>query len=83
MILSGTPGGVIFRAPSARQLFVGLSRSLFTLRWSDPSELLEPFLAEERRSGRYLRPGERIAMRADRLGTIEVEIVAAPPPISP
>lgn len=70
VILSGTPGGVIFEPPTPRQLFVGLSETFFTLRWLQPQHVIEPFLREAYASGRYLQPGDEIVMRADRLGLI-------------
>jgi 2,4-didehydro-3-deoxy-L-rhamnonate hydrolase len=70
VFLSGTPGGVIYRKPSIRQLFIGLSEAFFTLQWLNPQSVVEPFLREEYLSGRYLAPGDIVQMRADRLGTI-------------
>jgi 2-keto-4-pentenoate hydratase/2-oxohepta-3-ene-1,7-dioic acid hydratase in catechol pathway len=76
MILSGTPDGVIYRKPSPRQLFVGLSEMVFTLQWTNLHAVIEPFLREEYRSGRYLAAGDVVQMRADRLGMISNTIVA-------
>lgn len=75
IILSGTPDGVIYRQPTARQLFAGVSEMLFTLRWNPPNAILEPFLREAHRSGGYLEPGDEIVMRADRLGVIRNRVV--------
>jgi 2,4-diketo-3-deoxy-L-fuconate hydrolase len=76
MILSGTPAGVIYQAPTFRQLFVGVSEMVFTLQWMNPQSVIEPFLREEYRSGRYLKSGDVVQMKADRLGSIDNTIVA-------
>lgn len=76
MFLSGTPGGVIYQKPSARQMFLGVSELFFTLQWTQLQTVVEPFLREEYRSGRYLKTGDFVQMKADRLGTIRNHIVA-------
>lgn len=76
MILSGTPAGVIYQPPTFRQLFVGVSEMFFTLQWMNPQSVIEPFLREEYRSGRYLKSGDVVQMKADRLGLIDNTIVA-------
>jgi len=76
VILSGTPDGVIYRAPSLRQLFVGVSEMVFTLQWNNLQSVIEPFVREEYRSGRYLKAGDVVQMKADRLGTISNTIIA-------
>lgn len=76
LILSGTPEGVLYRQPSLRQLFVGLSEMVFTGQWTNLHAVIEPFLREEYRSGRYLKPGDTVQMKADRLGIINNTIVA-------
>lgn len=76
MILSGTPAGVIYQPPTFRQLFVGVSEMFFTLQWMNPQSVIEPFLREEYRSGRYLKSGDVVQMKADRLGSIDNTIVA-------
>lgn len=75
MLLSGTPGGVIYQQPTTRQIFVGLSELFFSLNWSHPQSVIEPFVREAYRSGIYLKPGDLVQMRADRLGTISNRIV--------
>jgi 2,4-diketo-3-deoxy-L-fuconate hydrolase len=76
MILSGTPGGVIYRQPTARDIFLGVSETFFMLRWFQPQTVVEPFLRNEHYSRRYLKPGDIVQMKADRLGTISNQIVA-------
>ena len=87
LFLSGTPEGVIFRAPTARQKFLGFTERVFTLRWNDPQALVEPLLRESRRARLYLQPGDRIVMQADGLGFIVNTVVdgaaPAPTPASP
>lgn len=76
LILSGTPEGVIYQSPSLRQIFVGVSELFFTGQWLRPQAVVEPFLREEYRSGRYLKAGDVVQMKADRLGIISNTIVA-------
>jgi 2-keto-4-pentenoate hydratase/2-oxohepta-3-ene-1,7-dioic acid hydratase in catechol pathway len=76
LILSGTPEGVIYRKPTLRQLFVGLSEMVFTGQWMNLQSVVEPFLREEFRSGRYLKAGDVVQMKADRLGIINNTISA-------
>jgi len=76
LFLSGTPGGVIYQKPTPRQMFLGVSELFFSLDWSRLQTVVEPFLREEYRSGRYLKPGDLVQMKADRLGTMSNRIVA-------
>jgi 2-keto-4-pentenoate hydratase/2-oxohepta-3-ene-1,7-dioic acid hydratase in catechol pathway len=76
LILSGTPEGVIYRKPTLRQLFVGVSEMVFTGRWMNLQFVVEPFLREEFRSRRYLKAGDVVQMKADRLGIIDNTISA-------
>jgi 2-keto-4-pentenoate hydratase/2-oxohepta-3-ene-1,7-dioic acid hydratase in catechol pathway len=76
LFLSGTPGGVIYRPPDLRQLFVGVSETFFRLRWNRPNAVVEPYLREAYASGRFLRAGDVVSMRAERLGAIDNRIVA-------
>ncbi len=76
MILSGSPGGSIYKQPTPRDIFLGISESFFMLRWFQPEAVVEPFLRNEHYSRRYLKPGDIVQMKADRLGTISNQIVA-------
>jgi 2-keto-4-pentenoate hydratase/2-oxohepta-3-ene-1,7-dioic acid hydratase in catechol pathway len=76
IFLSGTPGGVIFRKPTPRQLFLGFSELFFSLNWFHLQSVIEPYIREEYRAERYLRPGDLVQMRADRLGSMSNSIVA-------
>jgi 2-keto-4-pentenoate hydratase/2-oxohepta-3-ene-1,7-dioic acid hydratase in catechol pathway len=75
VFLSGTPAGAIYRKPDLRQIFIGVSEMFFTLRWNQPHALVEPFLREAYASGRFLRAGDTVTMRAERLGAISNRIV--------
>lgn len=70
LILSGTPGGVIYAPPTTRQIFLGISQWFFTLHWLNPNTIIEPNLRESYASGRFLKAGDEVVMRADRLGSI-------------
>jgi 2,4-diketo-3-deoxy-L-fuconate hydrolase len=76
VFLSGTPGGVVYQKPGMRQLFLGASEMFFTLQWLNPQSVIEPFVREEYRSGRYLKQGDLVQMRAERLGTISNAIAS-------
>jgi 2,4-didehydro-3-deoxy-L-rhamnonate hydrolase len=82
VFLSGTPDGVVFREPSARQIFLGVTELIFTLRWNDPQAVVEPLIRESHRSREYLHPGDTVVMHADRLGVIRNTIVAAAPAVA-
>jgi 2-keto-4-pentenoate hydratase/2-oxohepta-3-ene-1,7-dioic acid hydratase in catechol pathway len=75
IFLSGTPGGVIYRKPTPRQLFLGFSELFFSLNWFHLQTIVEPYLREEYQSERYLKQGDLVQMRADRLGTMSNSIV--------
>jgi 2,4-didehydro-3-deoxy-L-rhamnonate hydrolase len=83
VFLSGTPDGVVFRSPSARQIFLGISELVFTLRWGDTQAVVEPLIRESTRSREYLQPGDAVVMHAERLGVIRNTIVATAPVRSP
>ena len=76
LIVSGTPSGTIFRGVSlgtklggvARWIGNGFSRSL-------PSHVVDGYVADAHASGTYLKPGDRVAIHADRLGVLENTIV--------
>jgi 2,4-didehydro-3-deoxy-L-rhamnonate hydrolase len=82
VFLSGTPDGVIFREPSARQIFLGVSELVFTLRWGDTQAVVEPLIRESARRREYLQPGDTVVMHADRLGVIRNTIVATAPAVA-
>jgi 2,4-diketo-3-deoxy-L-fuconate hydrolase len=77
IFLSGTPDGVIFQPPTARQKFIGISELVFTLRWNELNTIVEPFIREELGAGRYLKAGDEVVMHADRLGVLVTRITAA------
>jgi 2,4-diketo-3-deoxy-L-fuconate hydrolase len=70
LILSGTPAGAIFQAPGPVMLFVGISETLFSLQWLRPNNILEHYIQRECASGDFLKAGDEVVMRADRLGVI-------------
>jgi len=76
IFLSGTPGGVIYRKPTPRQIFLGFSELFFSLNWLHLQTIVEPYLREEYDGQRYLKQGDLVQMKADRLGTMSNTIVA-------
>jgi 2-keto-4-pentenoate hydratase/2-oxohepta-3-ene-1,7-dioic acid hydratase in catechol pathway len=79
IFLSGTPDGVIFRPPTLRQMFMGVSELVFTLEWNRPNGIVEPFIREELAAARYLEAGDEVVMHADGLGVLVTRITAAQP----
>jgi 2,4-didehydro-3-deoxy-L-rhamnonate hydrolase len=76
LILSGTPDGTVFRGITLAQKLRG------ALRWiasgfdgALPRAVIETYIADARRSGNYLQPGETVLIRSDTLGSIENRIV--------
>ncbi|MDH0864321.1 fumarylacetoacetate hydrolase family protein [Mitsuaria sp. GD03876] len=75
ILLSGTTDGVVVRPPSARQLFIGVTQWLVSLRWTTPSLMVDRMLLEAHADGHYLQPGDEVLMRAEYLGLIANTIV--------
>jgi 2-keto-4-pentenoate hydratase/2-oxohepta-3-ene-1,7-dioic acid hydratase in catechol pathway len=75
ILLSGTTDGVVVRPPSGRQIFIGVTQWLVSLRWTTPSLIVERSIAEAHADGHYLQPGDQVVMRADYLGLITNTIV--------
>jgi 2,4-didehydro-3-deoxy-L-rhamnonate hydrolase len=76
IVLSGTPDGVIFRPPSARQIGIGAVAALAGLQRPTSANMFEPAIREAVEARSYLQPGQSVVMRADKLGVIRHTIVA-------
>jgi 2-keto-4-pentenoate hydratase/2-oxohepta-3-ene-1,7-dioic acid hydratase in catechol pathway len=77
LLMAGTPAGTVFQG-------VGIgTRARGALAWmlggfagSLPSRVVETWVREAREAGTYLQPGDRVAVRVDRLGVVVNEIVS-------
>ncbi|WP_191906648.1 fumarylacetoacetate hydrolase family protein [Microbacterium lushaniae] len=79
IIQSGTPEGVIYRAPDTRQRVLGFMEyvaSFGTNADSIVDSALKVYVRDAHAAGVYLQPGDTIVTRAERLGQIFTDIVA-------
>lgn len=76
LIMAGTPGGTVFRGIGLATRVAGAAAWLFG-GWSKPvsRQVIEAYVRDARAAGRYLQPGDRVAIHVDRLGVIENEVV--------
>lgn len=74
IILTGTPAGVAFRPPTARQVIAGIPPYLLSLDWTTRSAL-DAYFAGAHASGAFLQPGDEVVVRADQLGLLQNRIV--------
>lgn len=78
LIQSGTPEGVVYRAPDTRQRFLGFMEwagSLGTNAESVVASALDVYVRDAHEAGVYLQPGDEIVTRAEGLGQIFTTIV--------
>jgi 2-keto-4-pentenoate hydratase/2-oxohepta-3-ene-1,7-dioic acid hydratase in catechol pathway len=71
MILSGTPHGTVFDGMRARHYAAGLGAWLLG-GWREPvpKHVVEAYIADARRSGVYLQPGDTVDVKVDGLGVL-------------
>lgn len=76
LVMAGTPAGTVFRG-----IDLG-TRARGAIAWllggwdlALPRRVVEAYVREAREARVYLQPGDRVAIRADRLGVVENEIV--------
>jgi 2-keto-4-pentenoate hydratase/2-oxohepta-3-ene-1,7-dioic acid hydratase in catechol pathway len=72
LLMSGTPGGTVFQGVGTGTKLRGALAWAFG-GWDRPlpARVVETYIDEERVAGRYLRPGDRVTIRVERLGVIE------------
>lgn len=76
LLMSGTPGGTVFKGVSTGTRLRGaLAWALGGWDLSLPARVVETYVADARAAQIYLQPGDRVTIRADRLGTIENVVV--------
>ena len=79
ILQTGTPEGVVYRAPDTRQRFLGFMEwagSLGTNADSIVDSALKVYVRDAKDAGVYLKPGDEIVTRADGLGQIFTSITA-------
>jgi 2-keto-4-pentenoate hydratase/2-oxohepta-3-ene-1,7-dioic acid hydratase in catechol pathway len=76
LLMSGTPAGTVFAGVDLGTRARG-ALGWLTGGWSVSltSSVVETYIEEARAAGRYLRPGDRVTIRVDRLGVIDNTIV--------
>lgn len=80
VLMSGTSEGVIFMPPTQRQILrgaLGYIASVGFIKDQTPFEyVVESFLREEKRSGRYLQSADTVVHVSSSMGMISVKVVA-------
>ncbi|MFT2706145.1 fumarylacetoacetate hydrolase family protein [Clavibacter zhangzhiyongii] len=79
ILQSGTPEGVVYRAPDTRQRILGFmeyAASFGTNADSIVDSALQVYVRDAHDAGVYLQPGDEIVTRADGLGQIHTNIIA-------
>lgn len=81
VLMSGTSEGVIFIPPTTRQILRGAVRYVtygsFLRGGSAYDAVIQSFLSEEHKAGRYLQPGDQVVHASSSMGQINVEVRAA------
>jgi 2,4-diketo-3-deoxy-L-fuconate hydrolase len=81
VLLTGTPSGVAFRAPSGGFIAGAITKSLLTFSWlrgqSPIAYMKESFIKEQRRHPAYLKPGDVVVTSISKLGYITTTIQSA------
>jgi 2-keto-4-pentenoate hydratase/2-oxohepta-3-ene-1,7-dioic acid hydratase in catechol pathway len=80
-ILTGTPGGVVFNAPTNGFIARGIAGWLFGFHFLDQgatAHVQERLIDDTRSQGIYLQPGDEVEASARWLGRIETKVVAPP-----
>ncbi len=79
MLLSGTPHGTVFDGLRTRHYVTGVASWLFG-GWGRPvpQHVVEAYIADARRAGVYLQPGDEVDIRVDGLGVLRNVVSAAP-----
>ncbi|GAA1613670.1 fumarylacetoacetate hydrolase family protein [Actinoplanes couchii] len=81
ILQTGTPEGVVYRAPDTRQRFLGFMEwagSLGTNADTIVDSALKVYVRDATEADVYLKPGDTVVTRADGLGQIFTTITAGP-----
>ena len=74
IIITGTPSGVVFNAPTKGFIFGTVTKYIFTGGFFNAKMhpyILQQYLKKELKNSRYLKPGDRIETSINFLGTIK------------
>jgi 2,4-diketo-3-deoxy-L-fuconate hydrolase len=78
VLLTGTPSGVAFRAPTGGFIAGAIAKSIFTFSWlrgqSPIAYMKESHIKAERRKPTYLKPGDVVVTSISKLGHITTTI---------
>lgn len=76
LVMAGTPAGTVFRGVDLGTRARGALGWIFG-GWDVPlaRRIVETYIRDARAAGTYLRPGDRVTIAVDRLGTLDNEIV--------
>jgi 2,4-diketo-3-deoxy-L-fuconate hydrolase len=81
VLLTGTPSGVAFRAPSGGFIAWAITKSIFTFSWlwgqSPIAYMKESFIKEQHHQPAYLKPGDVVVTSISKLGHITTTIQPA------
>jgi len=78
IIITGTPAGVVFNAPTKGFIFGAVTGYIFTggfLNAKMHPYILQQYLRKERKNPRYLKPGDRVESSITYLGTINTLVM--------
>ncbi|TRW27196.1 hypothetical protein FMM05_00725 [Flavobacterium zepuense] len=78
IIVTGTPAGVVFKAPKGSFIFGRVLKYIFTGRFLTAKMhpyILQQYLKEQMANPNYLKPGDRVESTISYLGTIRTNIV--------
>jgi 2-keto-4-pentenoate hydratase/2-oxohepta-3-ene-1,7-dioic acid hydratase in catechol pathway len=77
IIITGTPSGVVFNAPTKGFIFGTVTKYIFTARFFNAKMhpyILQQYLKKEMTNQRYLKPGDYIESSINFLGTIKTDV---------
>jgi 2-keto-4-pentenoate hydratase/2-oxohepta-3-ene-1,7-dioic acid hydratase in catechol pathway len=77
IIITGTPAGVVFNAPTKRFIFGAVTKYIFTGGFFSAKMhpyILQQYLKKEMKNQRYLKPGDQVESSISFLGTIKTSV---------
>jgi 2,4-didehydro-3-deoxy-L-rhamnonate hydrolase len=78
IIVTGTPAGVVFKAPKGGFIFGSVLKYIFTARFFSAKMhpyILQEYLKKQMDNPNYLKPGDRVESTISFLGTIKTSVV--------
>jgi len=78
IIITGTPSGVVFNAPTKGFIFGSVTKYIFTGAFVSEKMhpyILKNYLKKELKNPRYLKPGDKVETSISYLGTIKTSVV--------